>query len=100
MGRVVVFDSGLGSLSIIKAIQKQTKAEIIYFADQKNFPYGGKPKNKLEKIIKNTIIGIKDKFKPDVIVVGSNTPSLLLPEMFSADPTVMGVTPPLVEAQQ
>ncbi|MGI0004294.1 MAG: glutamate racemase, partial [Candidatus Nitrosotenuis sp.] len=80
--------------------QKQTKAEIIYFADQKNFPYGEKPKNKLEKIIKNTINEMKDRFKPDVIVVGSNTPSLLMPGMFLADPTVMGVLPPLAEAQR
>ena len=31
------FDSGLGSLSIIKAIQKRTKADIIYLADKKIF---------------------------------------------------------------
>ena len=34
--KIVVFDSGLGSLSIIKAIQKRTKADIIYLADKKN----------------------------------------------------------------
>jgi len=35
MVKIAVFDSGLGSLSIIKEIQKITKSEIIYFADQK-----------------------------------------------------------------
>jgi len=40
MVKIAVFDSGLGSLSIIKEIQKITKSEIIYFADQKNYPYG------------------------------------------------------------
>ena len=35
--KIVVFDSGLGSLSIIKAIQKRTKADIIYLADKKIF---------------------------------------------------------------
>ena len=35
---IVVFDSGLGSLSIIKEIQKKTKCEYVYIADQKNFP--------------------------------------------------------------
>jgi len=100
MGRVVVFDSGLGSLSIINAIRRKTRAEIVYFADQKNFPYGKKPKTKLKKIITNTIIAMKDKFKPDVVVVGSNTPSLLLPEIFSTDATVIGVLPPILEAQR
>ncbi|NDF27530.1 MAG: hypothetical protein EB153_08290, partial [Nitrosopumilaceae archaeon] len=52
---IAVFDSGLGSLSVIQSIQQATKSEIIYFADQKNFPYGKKTKQDLKKIIKNTI---------------------------------------------
>jgi len=42
--KIAVFDSGFGSLSIIREIQKKIKGELIYFADQKNFPYGGKAK--------------------------------------------------------
>ena len=53
--KIVVFDSGLGSLSIIKAIQNKTKSEIIYLADKKNYPYGNKTKTQLYKIITNTI---------------------------------------------
>jgi len=100
VGKIVVFDSGFGSLSIIKTIQKRTKAEIIYFADQKNFPYGKKSKRELEKIIKNTINSLQKKFNPDLIVVGSNTPSLLLDKIISNNSRVMGVLPPLLEAQQ
>jgi len=55
MARIAVFDSGLGSLSIIKSIQKVCKIEIIYFADQKNFPYGKKTRKQLEQIIKKSI---------------------------------------------
>ncbi|HXG14160.1 MAG TPA: glutamate racemase [Candidatus Nitrosotenuis sp.] len=100
MGRIAVFDSGLGSLTIIKAIQKNTKADIIYFADQKNFPYGGKSKAELEQIIKNTINGLKNKFNPDLIVIGSNTPSLLLNKFINNDPRLIGVLPPLSLAQK
>jgi glutamate racemase len=100
VGKIAVFDSGLGSLSIIKAIQKRTRADIIYFADQKNFPYGKKSKSQLAKIIKNTINKLQQKFNPDIIVVGSNTPSLLLDKIISKDPRVIGVLPPLLEAQQ
>lgn len=96
----MVFDSGFGSLSIINAIRKHTKADIIYFADQKNFPYGKKSKRELEKIIRRTISNLKEKFHPDLIVVGSNTPSLLLDEIISRDPMVLGVLPPLSKAQQ
>ncbi len=78
MTRIAVFDSGLGSLSVIKPIQKRIKAEIIYFADQKNYPYGTKTVSQLDKIIKSTISKLQEKFNPDIIIVGSNTPSLLL----------------------
>ena len=96
MTRVVVFDSGLGSLSIIKSIQKKINTELIYFADQDSFPYGTKPANELKKIIKSTIKKLEEKFEPDLIVVASNTPSLLLnPEKQSK---VLGVYPPLKDA--
>jgi glutamate racemase len=96
MPRIVVFDSGLGSLSIIKPIQKKIKSEIIYFADQKNFPYGTKSFSKLEKIIKLTIIRLEKKFEPDIIVIGSNTPSLLLKKI--TKPKIIRVYPPLRQA--
>ena len=78
MAKIIVFDSGFGSLSIIKPIQKTMKSDIIYFADQKNFPYGKKSKSQLNRIIMKTINLLEEKFKPDLIVMGSNTPSLLV----------------------
>ena len=78
MAKIVVFDSGLGSLSIIKEIQKIGKNDIIYFADQKNYPYGVKSQAQLSTIIKKTINILEEKFVPDIIVVASNTPSLML----------------------
>lgn len=99
MGSVVVFDSGLGSLSIVRAIMKTTKADVIYFADQKNYPYGTKTNVELSYIIKHTIKLLKKKFNPDVIVVGSNTPTLLFPSLFARDEAIIGVLPPLTDAQ-
>jgi len=78
MARIIVFDSGFGSLSVIKPIQHTIKSDLIYYADQKNFPYGKKSKSQLTKIITNRIKFLEEKFKPDLIVVGSNTPSLLV----------------------
>ena len=98
MAKIAIFDSGFGSLSIIRAIQKTTKSEIIYFADQKNFPYGKKTKSQLFTIINQTIVFLKNKFNPDLIVVGSITPSLLLDKIFS--PNIIGVLPPLKEASK
>ena len=78
MAKIAVFDSGFGSLSIIKPIQQAVKSDIVYFADQKNFPYGKKSKLELTKIITKTVNMLKEKFEPDLIVIGSNTPSLLV----------------------
>jgi len=78
MARIVVFDSGFGSLSVIRPIQKAIKSDLIYYADQKNFPYGKKSKSQLTRIITNRIKFLEEKFNPDLIVVGSNTPSLLV----------------------
>ena len=96
--KIVVFDSGLGSLSIIKAIQKKTKSDIIYLADKKNFPYGKKTKSQLYKIIIDMIEKISEKFDPDVIVLASNTPSLLFREKLPKD--VITVLPPLEKIQK
>ena len=98
MAKIVVFDSGFGSLSIIRAIQKTIKSEIIYFADQKNFPYGKKTKSQLYTIINQTIEFLKNKFNPDLIIVGSNTPSLLLDKVFTSN--IIRVLPPLKEASK
>jgi len=96
--KIVVFDSGLGSLSIIKAIQKKTKSDIIYLADKKNFPYGKKTKSQLYKIIIETIKKVSDKFEPDVIVLASNTPSLLFRDKLPKN--VITVLPPLEKVQK
>ena len=95
MVKIAVFDSGLGSLSIIKAIQKICKSDIVYFADQKNFPYGKKSKKQLEKIIKQTIKLLEENFSSDLIVMASNTPSLMVK---IANRKVIGVYPPIKEA--
>jgi len=78
MVKIVVFDSGFGSLSVIKQIRKMMKAQIIYFADQKNFSYGKKSISQLRKIITKTIDSLQKEFDPQVIVVGSNTPSICI----------------------
>ena len=97
MAKIVVFDSGLGSLSIIKEIQKVAKTDIVYFADQKNYPYGTKSQAQLSTIIKKTITLLEEKFVPDIIVVASNTPSLMINLVTRK---IIDVKPPLKLAQK
>lgn len=95
MVTIAVFDSGLGSLSIVRAIRKICSCDIIYYADTASHPYGAKTVAQLRKIIQRTLRGIRDTFGPDLVVVGSNTPTLLLDV---EDDATLGVWPPLAEA--
>ncbi|MCJ8305562.1 MAG: glutamate racemase [Nitrosopumilus sp.] len=97
MARIAIFDSGLGSLSIIKEIRKVSKNEIIYFADQKNYPYGKKSQAQLRTIIQKSIKLLQENFSPDIIVVASNTPSLMLN---LSKQKVIDVKPPLAIAKK
>ena len=97
MVKIAVFDSGLGSLSIIRAIQRISKAEIIYFADQQNYPYGKKSQAQLRTIMQKSIKVLQERFLPDIIVVASNTPSLMLN---LATRKIIDVKPPLKYAQK
>ena len=100
--RIAVFDSGLGSLSIIRAIQRTFKSEIIYLADQANYPYGKKSRAQLLKITNSSIRVLHEGFSPDIIVVASNTPSLMLDMAAGRKrrPLIIDVKPPLGDVTQ
>ena len=70
-----IFDSGLGGLTIYNEVHKLLPNEnIIYLADSKNAPYGGKSKDQIIEIsVKNTEFLLKNKCK--LIVVACNTAS-------------------------
>ncbi len=96
MGRIAVFDSGLGSLSLIRPIQKAVRADIVYLADRRSYPYGSKTRQELGRAVGASIATLQEMFAPDVIVVGSNTPSLLVPGVLGR--RVIGVLPPVRKA--
>ncbi len=98
---ISVFDSGIGSLSIILELKREMPYEdLLYFADRVHFPYGTKSHSELREIIANTINYLK-RYKPKLVVVASNTPSVqVLDEVRRriSDIPIIGVRPPLKEA--
>ncbi len=98
---VAVFDSGIGSLSIIRELKREVPNEdLLYFADRAHFPYGTKSHPQLREIIFNTINYLR-RYKPKIIVVASNTPTVqVLDEVKRriTDVPIIGVRPPLKEA--
>ena len=46
-----IFDSGIGGLTVVKAIMEALPNEnIVYFGDTLNMPYGGRPKDELNNL--------------------------------------------------
>jgi glutamate racemase len=73
---VAVFDSGIGSLSIIRELRREVQNEdLLYFADRAHFPYGSKSHGELREIIVNSVNYLR-RYKPKLVVVASNTPSV------------------------
>ena len=98
---VAVFDSGIGSLSIIRELKREVPNEdLLYFADKAHFPYGNKSHPQLREIVVNTVNYLR-RYKPKMVVVASNTPSVqVLDEVrrMITDVPIIGVRPPLREA--
>ena len=95
-----VFDSGLGGLTVVRAIQQKLSNEsIIYFGDTARVPYGSKSK---ESIIKFTYEAVKFFLSHDVkcIVIACNTASALALKEVSASVNIpiIGVINPGAEA--
>lgn len=96
---VAVFDSGLGSLSVIRRIRRAVPAApVVYLADTANYPYGTRPPAELRRIVGGRIRLLRDRFRPAAVVVGSITPTLLLPDLIGGP--VVGVRPPLRRAAE
>ncbi len=76
---IAVIDSGIGGLSVLKRlINNNAKGNYIYFADNKNMPYGSKSKKFLLKRLTEIIDLLINKYKVDEIIVACNTASSVL----------------------
>ena len=74
---IVFFDSGIGGLPYLTHLREILPQEnLIYIADNKNFPYGEKSKDHLIKIITSITDLIINRFNPKAIVVACNTASV------------------------
>lgn len=73
-----IFDSGLGGLTVVKAIQKVLPNEkLAYFGDTARIPYGSKSKDTVIHFTRQIIRFLIRKEKVKVLVVACNTSSAL-----------------------
>ncbi|MFC7292167.1 glutamate racemase [Hirschia litorea] len=78
MTRVLVFDSGVGGLSIVRSIENQAPHIIVdYAADAGFFPYGLKTDEELQARLPMLCEALIQEAKPDIFVMACNTASTL-----------------------
>jgi glutamate racemase len=99
--RVLVFDSGVGGLSVFDAIARAgADLDIDYVADNAWLPYGLKSDADLKARVPALITALADQWKPHVVVIACNTASTIaLDETRAAlSVPVVGVVPPIKPA--
>lgn len=101
MKRVLVFDSGVGGLSVLDAIVASGHAlELDYIADNAWLPYGLKSDADLRARVPALLTGLAEQWTPDAVVVACNTASTIALDVVRAALTipVVGVVPPIKPA--
>jgi len=79
MPHIVVFDSGLGGLSVFKEIRKARPGDdITYVADTGGFPYGALTEQDVVRRVLATFAAVVAHRPPDIAVIACNTASTLV----------------------
>jgi glutamate racemase len=74
--RLLVFDSGLGGLSVVRALRDALpEASIRYLADDAGFPYGDLPGDVLAERVAAIVGAAIAEDPPDAAVIACNTAS-------------------------
>lgn len=99
--RILVFDSGLGGLSVLRELRiARPDAELCYLADTAGFPYGGLTEGQVIDRVINAMDAATARFAPDIAVIACNTAStLVLPHLRAAfDIAFVGTVPAIKPA--
>lgn len=100
---ILVFDSGVGGLSILAAIREQVPGcNLTYASDNAAFPYGIKGESELVERVERVLRQILQAHPIDIIVVACNSASTLaLPHIRSHfQQPIVGVVPAIKPAAQ
>jgi glutamate racemase len=101
MTRVLVFDSGVGGLSVLDALRDSGAALTLdYVADNAWLPYGLKSDAELRARVPALLAALAEQWAPALIVVACNTASTIALDAVRAAvrAPVVGVVPPIKPA--
>ncbi|WP_375751806.1 glutamate racemase [Vibrio sp. HN007] len=99
--KVLIFDSGVGGLSVYKEIKRLLpNLEYIYLFDNEAYPYGELPKDVLISRVEKLVVKAVKQEGVDLVVIACNTAStIVLPVLRKVlDIPVVGVVPAIKPA--
>jgi glutamate racemase len=100
---ILIFDSGVGGLSVVEAIKKSVPCcQLTYASDNAQFPYGTKAAPELIVRVERVLKSLQKKVSADIIVIACNSAStLVLPKLRShfLQP-IIGVVPAIKPAAE
>ena len=100
--RILVFDSGLGGLTVFAEIARlRPDADYLYAADDAVFPYGELAEADLVSRVVSVLEQLIARYRPDVVVIACNTASTaVLPPLRARWPTIdfVGTVPAIKPA--
>ena len=99
--KILVFDSGVGGLSVLTELRRVVpQCQLVFACDNAAFPYGTKSERELEERVDNVLKRLIQHTAPDIVVVACNSAStLVLPRIRSHfDKPVVGVVPAIKPA--
>ncbi len=97
---ILVFDSGLGGLTVFAQVVKlRPDARYIYVADDAGFPYGNLSEEALVARVDSVFARLIAQYHPDAVVIACNTASTVsLPALREKFPfPVVGVVPAITK---
>lgn len=76
---VLVFDSGVGGLTVFSQLREaRPDAHFVFVADDAGFPYGGMEAGALLERVVSLMDGLIARYAPDLVVIACNTASTLV----------------------
>jgi glutamate racemase len=98
---LLVFDSGVGGLSVAAAIRARLpQAPLVYVADSAGYPYGTKSAAEIEARVPALLGRLVERFDPALVVIACNTASTIALDAVRAalDLPIVGTVPAIKPA--
>lgn len=100
---LLIFDSGVGGLSVLQPIRALLpNAPIVYAADSAGFPYGTKSEREIAARVPALLGRLAERFDPELIVIACNTASTIALDAVRAalDLPIVGTVPAIKPAAE